>query len=1339
MSEITREGLKKISYAFGQSHNKITSFLGDLNKNPGAIINLEAMLCKMRGSTFFYNEDYSASRYPAPSDPSVIETFNFVKFSSSDIINFGIQGAHLSKNYNASVMSFPTITGMATWNPSYYGPPCTEGFGTWYYNAWKGYEKEPPSPTFENSNYSTRYDYEYPIRYVNTPTPYVRVAFFEHARWISIYNDDVTARGANDYVYVFELDKSYLYGTQLVDVETDLPLDVRFMYYSKLLQKYESSNWQAIDINLNSNYELSYLAHTIEDSGDTYTIKINIPNDLVFDPTVGIGGADHYPSTWWHIIMFWGSKDSKAQDDLVTFNSSPTEYVLNTNEYLVWNAKHFFIEKVNSKLTWENLAINDSSTYSLTGTSYRYLIAKNRVHFELKDGTPSQLPIENPYKYILDNDILSETANYSNNSISNNVSDLKIDEFQSAILMVKTYGATATQTLNQYKGYTTFNLKLGPKFSSQESRSDWENFGYFPQPDVDYTTFAKLILKRASPKSYGSIESNYINSLINSVIDPFNVNQTTILQNSEILWIEQVPPSFAVKPHGDPLISANLVPALYNTVLNFRFNLQTSGITNAAAKLLLLASRTPSNLANSVSSLLNTASFGSIIFRRLLKNPVDPLLQPATDEPLAIQFTAEERKVLEGITSLAPSTEILRLNSDNLFLLNNKLNFANTFEIFHEPSDQCTAADNQNSGAGVGLDYNLRMKLEDADENVLIKDWYIMASKYLLTQEEFNNRIEKEQSTIGYFTFDTLNNIDQWRLQGYASIVPDLTMGSHRVLTTRFVNPPDSTQETEAQFRAKYEAQGRTQEEIDELVLRYLESGGQFYEENLFQYNNKFTTIREAALNITTFTEGIPYWQSNIENFNKVGEEDPSPPIEGFYSDSFTLSLQGASGADLEAFGKQSATIYSFTFSSSIVDLTLDNNSTAFKFNSGNGGRITTIGMKLKADLFDAADLILSNQGLIKLQLFSNSNTGSPDNLLAESSSNINYQTLEDGTYKEFYWDIEYNLDASTIYWVNLLLDSSPQGGDIKVSTQTPYDFSQRLLEFQAFSFTALADTNSFSCSLPISVVLSDSNTTDGLTNLTGTLDFQIYSANSDGSIGELLAFTSANSSIDYTDLKSYQIIFNFDASINLDRASKYWILLIPSERQRGGTIVADLTSINLNAGLFSQNTIDNGNYTLWDNWDGVNYKPWMKVTKIIPEIYGYFNRDQDYLDAYLPGPNLNRITNALLSKESSWAFSIKKFPEPSRVYIYPRYSPGYYVPFFRNIYVHIRLLVGGSIKDYRIHLDPTDTPVVPISINDASELAEGIVYMYIAKTNKELDNGFHGAPGGDRLIIRSS
>lgn len=1359
MSEITRKGLEKISYFLGQSHFAIDSRFGDLNKNPSALLGIEAMLCRLRGSTLFYNDDYSVPKFSIGNVP---QNYYFTRFPGADIIDFGVQGAFLSKDYNAK--SLPFETSAPSWNPSYFGPPSPEGFGTWYYNAWKGYKKDPPSVNFEGGNYNLRYEQEYPVRYTNNnQTPYVRVAYFEHARWISIFNSGNSARGANDYVYVFTIDKDQLNGFKIRDAETDLPKDLRFMYYNKLLQKHQSGQWQPIEVNTGSNNQLYYLAHQIQENQNSYTIKVNIPNDLIFDPANNQGdGNNHQPSTWWHFVMYWGSKDPKVLLDEVSFDNSAPEYVLNSNEFIVWNVKHFFNDEIHSKMFWEDFSINDSSTYNLSSDSKRYLISKNRVHLLRSDPeVKNYLSIleQNPYKYSINTNFLTALSNFSNNSISNYVTNLKNDEYQSAILMVYTFDYNFVEkppfdysTIPNYIGQTSFKIKLGPKFSSDEATSDWENFQYFPEPDVDYVTFARLILKRADERNYGSVEAVFANNTLSGRFDALQSNQVAILHNVQIIWIQQMPPSFAIKPHGDPLIASILVPALHRAVSNLRYNSKQIPINSSAAKILLLASRTPAAIADSQTALLNPNSFGSIIFRRLLKNPVDVLLQPDTDQSLAIQFTSEERKYFEEMNGLPPSTEMLRLNSDSLILLNNKLNIANAFEIYHEPSDQCTAADNQTTGTRVGLDYTFRLFLEDQDENVLRKDWYIMASKYLLSQEEYNNRIEKQQTTVGYFTFDRLNSIREWKLQGYRSIVPDLNMGESRVIINRYLNPFDSEAIYLSKFRQDLAAQGFDEDYINEAVLVFLEDGGVFADEpNLSQYDNKFTTIREAALNITTFTEGIPVWKSNIKNFFSFNEQNPSGSLSDFYSDSFTLALAGSSGSVFEAYGKQSLTIHSFTPTSSLVDLTLHFNSYAFSFTSSSSAeRMTTVGMKLKVDLFDADSLLLSNDGSITASIYSSTipsdvgQTVKPNLLLAVSTNSVGYKELENGNYKEFYWTFDFVLNPATTYWVVLTLDSIPVGGDIKVQTQQNLQTktAARLQSFQAFSFTNNSNTNTFSCSIPIRILPNTTNTTGQLENASGALEIKIYSANEDGTLGEELNYTSSNDTINFSQLSSTEKNFNFDATFNFIENTKYWVVLIPNTRPRGGTISVNLNSVTMNPFSYTLNTADGNNYTNWDLFvnEGTNYRAWMVVHKIIPEIYGYFNRHEDYLEGYLPGANANRIANTFLKIEGSWAFTIKKFPQPSVLYIYPRYLTNFngYVKYFNDIYVHLRLIVGGSIKDYRIKLKTTD-PVAPRAVNNINELADGIAYMYVTNVEKELDNGYHGAPASDRLVIRSS
>jgi hypothetical protein len=698
---------------------------------------------------------------------------------------------------------------------------------------------------------------------------------------------------------------------------------------------------------------------------------------------------------------------------------------------------------------------------------------------------------------------------------------------------------------------------------------------------------------------------------------------------------------------------------------------------------------------------------------------------------------------------------MLRLNSDYFYLTNKKINIANTFEIFHEPSDNCSAADASSSGSKVGLDYTLRMVLEDANENTLIKDWRINASKYFITDKEYKTRQEQEESVYGYFTYNNLNDIEEWRLQGYAGVVPDLVMGESRILNTRFVSPEDSTKQTEEQFRSNLANQGYSQEEIDERVLRYLEQGGTFYVIDTNRYPNQFVALREAAISITTFSSATtPYFSDNLTDFFKVQETEPDPIyFDTLYADSFTIATEGATIGSLEAFERLASEYYDQSFNiATATDLVTNWNKYGFKFNSGSGGTFSDIGIYLKASFSISGATSLSNEGAITVKIYDNSTSDIPNNLLYISSTTIAYSSLTED-FQQFRWKISGDLQAYTEYWIILELSATPQDGEIILASLTPFsDFTYEEISSEAFSVVSLIDTNSITFSFPMRLLLNSDNTTEGLTNLTGQVNINIYSDNND-SIGTKL-FTA--DSINFTDLTVDFATFTItasDISTTFTSNTKYWVVITESERTRGGIINSDLTNVIVDTiRLRIENT---GRYSLWnDN----NKKVWIKIFNNLPEIYGVFNREDYSIYKYLPGPNLSRQTSQYIQKEAYWAFTAKKFTEPSYVYIYPRAvgvkdpippnanseldfdlppANWTYVPYQQDIYVAIRLICGGTLQDYFIHLDPTSTPE-PYLINSDVK-AESIAYVYVAKTLKELQNGTHGAPPGDRLVIRSS
>lgn len=1423
MTNVTRVGFKKLAYYLGEAYNAVFEQFGDLNKNSKALFGLEAMLIKLRGSTFFYNEDYSAAYY-VPNAGDIF--FPGPKFVDSDLIGIGHIGTVITKDNDALISSFPTTTESSNWNPSYFGPPSTEGFGVWLYNAWKYYTPyQPHNPiTDENGNYSQRYNFEHPVRYnpsIN-PVPYERVTHFTKAKYLSIYNSSVSSRTSG--FYTFKIKKNLLKGCISFDPETELPKDLRFMYYEFLVQKLISNSWQGISgLTTNGNLKLFTVAHQIENDpldSTQYIIKLQIPNtsnpnyptNLTYSPIGSSQITGHAPDTWWHVIMYWGSIDETASTITVPF-SGGTEFTISSNEIFVWPTKIFFNRYLSSKIKLLNQAIFRSKELNSLGADQNYILVKNRKHFETFDGSNAYPEDYNYKKYEysrfepLLNGILSD------NSITEFFEELEENQYQSAIFTLKTLPLGGSIEI----GLLDYKLVKGPKFYSDFAKSNWSEFEYFPQPEKDYFTVAKMIIRKASSDNYDALESPVTFS---------NQNISYVSQKNEIIWFEQTIFSHAISPHGDPEIAKTLLPAMNSLISNFRFYKVDDPILLAGMKILTYASQTPNIFVSDRTSILQKDEIGSIIFRRLLKNPIAPELQPEIDESLAFEFEPGAIKLIENISSAAPSTEFLRLNSDNLFLLDNRLNLGNSFELYMEPSDNCTAADENTAGNRLALDYTLRLVLEDSDENLLTKDWFIMASKYYITTQEYKYRVANEQSTVGYITEDILDNIDLWFEQKYAAIVPDLNMGGSRVLTTRFESPRQRGRITYDEWYADQVAAGLSEDEIIEKYLNIIfEDPNFFIIINNRQHNDQFVALREAGLNITLLTEADPYWKSNMSflyNNQFSGRETPEElPLQ--YSDSFSIALGNVNPSSLE--GEVSTSSYSFE-PSPLSDLILDTNKTAFKIQLNESTSISNIQLQLKTNIFDETNNVLLNNSnaAVSLQIYSSLNNA-PDILLITSSNTILYSNIVENSYNVFEWFVNYRLLANTTYWVVLNLNVNPIGGNIIVGVQTSQNETVRQLEFNAFSFVANGNLNLTSnlsiFQIPVRFNKLFTDASDSLTPENSKLNFYIYSDNG-GTPGEPISFTSPKSFLNFSEITTSYVNFNLIVSgINFIQGITYWIVAIQETRSRDGIINFNYNNITFDPTFFTYSSSSGGILTRWDNWNSSNYKAWMRAFAEIPEIYAHFNRDvfneittgglvlgRNDLFKWLPPKNITRIVKGQPSLEASWAFTNRKLEEPSVLYIYPRYSEGFirktgtitavqgntaingtgtlfltelqvgyriynlrgqfigtvqniisntnitltsgavrnlngnynsagYVPFFRDIYVALRLIVGGKVKDYYIHLEKDIPRTGPIQIGLGEE-AENIAYMYVAKSMEELTNGYHGAPASDRLVLRS-
>ena len=155
-NEMSRESLQEIVRLLGRTQSALTSRLGDTDRHPAALLGIEAALCRLRGATLFFDDDFGTSLG--------------LTFGSDDRVGFGIQGGKLAID-STSTTPFPSFSGSNApyWSPLFDGPPSPEGWGIWNYNAWRlwrptpltaqGEPATPPDPAG-----AQRLSFGYPVR-----------------------------------------------------------------------------------------------------------------------------------------------------------------------------------------------------------------------------------------------------------------------------------------------------------------------------------------------------------------------------------------------------------------------------------------------------------------------------------------------------------------------------------------------------------------------------------------------------------------------------------------------------------------------------------------------------------------------------------------------------------------------------------------------------------------------------------------------------------------------------------------------------------------------------------------------------------------------------------------------------------------------------------------------------------------------------------------------------------------------------------------------------------------------------------------------------------------------
>lgn len=255
----------------------------------------------------------------------------------------------------------------------------------------------------------------------------------------------------------------------------------------------------------------------------------------------------------------------------------------------------------------------------------------------------------------------------------------------------------------------------------------------------------------------------------------------------------------------------------------------------------------------------------------------------------ALNFNQKQEKTLYGATNIVSSKEFIKFEEGKLTInLPENLPADGPFEIFKPISFVCNGIDPFNQGTGFALDYTLNIKLTYANQNILQKTLYLMASKHLLTENDYYTRYAANQDVTGYYylvdaqnpqvnTNDySVSSIREFYLYGYSGLIPDLKDGDVRPILTRQFSPEDGTKYTYDQFIALLKAKNPniTSDQINDAVQNFLDSGGQFYSIDTNSFSSNFNNIEELSLCATNYINAFQqskYWNDQFNNFAKIG------------------------------------------------------------------------------------------------------------------------------------------------------------------------------------------------------------------------------------------------------------------------------------------------------------------------------------------------------------------------------------------------------------------------------------------------------------------------------------
>ena len=1169
MSTAKRKGIIFAGNQIGNAKKALKNLIGDTVSGKSARLVFENNFIKFRGSTIFH--DYDLNKKSAFGNTSS----EFNTFNTLDIADFVMQGG--------SIAVKKQLTGFATtsiWNPNLVPPPSLEGWNIYDYNAFSNYIPKYNSSGLANTNYIiyntlsepgtgiSRNNYPYPIRY--TGSAYSRVPLFNFARWVTVKNETGSLLTECRVV----IPKKYFIGVQNVNPFNNLPIDLAIYSHTGLLTLGLS------DPNINnrmgivgSSETLDKLAFDISecnDQGNTarfmdyYLIKIILPS-----------GSGWTTNLYFNFVIYWGTRDTYFQASYpVYFAGTSVTFLPSTldSNWYVFATKSFFNQRVTSGIGFSKTGINDQNVYLYNTNATNYIYRENKYNY-----------IQAPFRYKINENILGSTGSTNTTLGSKN---LNFEDFIGIRVISKNSGLYYDEPNSDYE------IIVGEPFPYTEIPDSWENCTYYPEVPESYNLIANIICEY--PANGNSFAKNF-------ELD----NQ---LQNDRaIVYIELLADNALISPQSDENLTKYFLETFMRLSSKIRRNDYTKFFSALATRIISRFARYDINKIKSDGHFYSYGSLEKTSIHNLLKSPKDELLL-SENEPFSIQFNSDAADAIDSFVSIQPSTLIAGFNGTSLYNTNTLLSTNTKFEAYLEKINSTDLDTLTESLNGLDKDYTFRVKFKNSNNEYSIKDVYLGASKYLLSDSDYQYRVDNNLSVVGYYKNSTLTNISDFNIFGYSAVIPDLKPERFTEIDFKQNAPINSSRITESEFESNLLSQNSLLNK-DQIIAAKSGFGitDSFYVVDPLKPTNDFNTITELSLSIANYTlNQNSFW---VDNTSHLYGYEVNPKISSvdnildMRSDSFIIAKSGFSTTDntinyLENIRDQaiiSSTGSSINQSTYRGLQSISNNYLAIRINCNENQEVKSFKIKLR----NTSDYINQNS-IIKAYLYSDKNSF-PDEIVCTGSSLYikNISNLPE----DCYFELHYKFFKNKTYWLVLHTDTLPLIYDPNING---------LININNESVTGIYNKNNNTYA-DFSRYKINSELGVGSTNGSNINTWYPISA-----IGSSTSLTVSGSGITLNK-QNYSIRYKYDLGI------------------------LENSAIGASTNLAYKSSIG------WTSYQGTAF---IEFYKLDEEIYASLNRDFIDSNLILAPPNRYREQN-LYNVDGYWNFNCKNINDD--LYLYPR------------------------------------------------------------------------------------